>query len=48
MYYVKDDDKEAKRDDGIKRTGRVHIVSKRSGADKANDAAGTDGAESDA
>ena len=48
VYYVKDGEKEAKRDDGIKRTGRVHIVSKRSGADKANDAAGTDGAESDA
>ena len=43
LYYVK----EAKRDDGIKRTGRVHIVSKRSDAEKANDAARTSGAEID-
>ena len=41
VYYVKDGEKEAKRDDGIKRTGRVHIVSKRSNAEKVNDAART-------
>ena len=38
-------EKEAKRDDGIKRTGRVHIVSKRNGADKASDATRTSDVE---
>ena len=45
VYYVKDGEKEAKRDDGIKRTGRVHIVSKRNGADKASDATRTSDVE---